>query len=198
MTLHRWDIVGDDDLSQQLLIQPDLTRHAVDVLDSMPVLYEAPEWRAKLAGVAGGLRIVLRSPNTADIVYQHSPTGSSFEILENGPAGGDAVVVTDVANRYLTIWGRRSAERPLTVDTDAVSAAVVEAVLWGAGAPWAPGRTTSSNRVTRPASAPTHCQSLRGKPRLGLPLNDVHTGKPEKQNRSHVTESGSDDEATLH
>ena len=138
MTLHRWDIVGDDDLSEQLLIQADLTRHAVDVLDSMPVLYEAPEWRAKLAGVTGGLRIVLRSPNTADILYQHSPTGSSFDIVENGCASGDAVVTTDVANRYLAIWGRRSAERPLTVDTDTVSTAVVEAVLWGAGTPWAP------------------------------------------------------------
>jgi uncharacterized protein (TIGR03083 family) len=143
MTLHRWDIVGDDDLSEQLLIQADLTRHAVDVLDSMPVLYEAPEWRAKLAGVTGGLRIVLRSPNTADIVYEHAPAGARFEVVENGPATGDAVVTTDVANRYLTIWGRRSAERPLIVDTDTVSAAVVESVLWGAGTPWAaPGRTT--------------------------------------------------------
>jgi hypothetical protein len=142
MTLHRWDIVGDDDLSQQLLVQPDLTPHAVDVLDSMPVLYQAPEWRAKLAGVAGGLRIVLRSPSTADIVHQHSRTDSGFEVVENGPASGDAVVITDVANRYLILWGRRSAERSLTVDTDTVSAAVVESVLWGAGAPWAPGRAT--------------------------------------------------------
>jgi hypothetical protein len=86
---------------------------------------------------------VLRSPNTADIVYEHAPAGARFEVVENGPATGDAVVTTDIANRYLTIWGRRSAERPLTVDTDTVSAAVVESVLWGAGTPWAaPGRTT--------------------------------------------------------
>jgi uncharacterized protein (TIGR03083 family) len=161
MTLHRWDIVGDDDISQQLLIQPDLTRHAVDVLDAMPVLYEAPEWRAKLAGVTDGLRIVLRSPNTADIVYQHSPTDSSFEIVENGPASGDAVVTTDLANRYLTIWGRRSAERPLTVDTDTVSAAVVEAVLWGAGAPWAPRRATRNWFSTAPGRNVTVTYSRR-------------------------------------
>lgn len=142
MTLHRWDIVGDDELSQQLLIQPELTRHAVAILDAMRVLYEAPAWRAKLAGVTDGLRIVLRSPNTADVVYQHSLTVSSFEIVENGPAGGDAVVITDVANRYLTIWGRRSAQRAVTVDTDTVSAGVVAAVLWGAGTPWAPRRAT--------------------------------------------------------
>ncbi len=142
MALHRWDIVGDDDLSEQLLTQPDLSRHAVEVLDAMPVLYEAPEWRAKLAGVTAALRIVLRSPSTADIVYEQAPAGARFEIVENGPATGDAVVTTDTANRYLTLWGRRSAERPLTIDTDTVSAAVVKAVLWGAGTPWAPGRTT--------------------------------------------------------
>ncbi len=31
-----WDIVGDHDLSEPLLTQADLSRHAVDVLDSMP------------------------------------------------------------------------------------------------------------------------------------------------------------------
>jgi hypothetical protein len=142
-TLHRWDILGDDDLSEQLLTQADLTRHAVGVLNTLPVLYEAPGWRAKLAGVTRGLRIVLRSPGTADIIYEHTPTGARFEIVEDGPTSGDAVVTTDVANRYLTIWGRRSADRPLTVDTDTVSPAVVEAVLWGAGMPWSPRRSTT-------------------------------------------------------
>jgi uncharacterized protein (TIGR03083 family) len=142
MALHRWDIVGDDDVSEKLLTQLDLSRHAVDVLDAMPVLYEAPEWRAKLAGVTGGLRIVLRSSNTADVIYEHGPAGARFAVVENGPASGDAVVTTDMVNRYLTIWGRRSADRPLTVDTDTVSTAVVESVLWGAGTPWAPERTT--------------------------------------------------------
>ena len=136
--LHRWDIVGDDDLCDQLLTQADLTRHAVDLLNTLPVLYESPEWRAKRAGVTGTLRIVLRSPQTADIVYEHTPEGAVFDIFEHGSASGDAVVTTEVANRLLTIWGRRSAERPFTVDTDAVDPATVEAVLWGAGAPWAP------------------------------------------------------------
>lgn len=139
--LHRWDIVGDDDISEQLLTQADLTRHAVDLLNTLPLLYEAPEWRAEHAGVTGRLRIVLRSPQTADIVYEHTSEGARFEIAEDGPASGDAVVTTDVANRLLTIWGRRSAERPLTIDTDAISRAVVESVLWGAGLPWSPGRS---------------------------------------------------------
>jgi uncharacterized protein (TIGR03083 family) len=138
-TLHRWDIVGDDDISEQLLVQPELSRHAVDLLNTLPVLYEAPEWRAKHAGVTKELRIVLRSPHTADVVYTHAATGACFTIEEDA-ATGDAVVNTDVANRYLSIWGRRSADRPVTIDTHTVSPAVVEAVLWGAGTPWAPQR----------------------------------------------------------
>lgn len=43
--LHRWDVAGDDDISEQLLTQPDLTRHAVDVLNTLPSLFEAPGWR---------------------------------------------------------------------------------------------------------------------------------------------------------
>jgi len=40
--LHRWDVAGDDDLSDRLLTQAELTRHAVDVLNSLPSLHEAP------------------------------------------------------------------------------------------------------------------------------------------------------------
>lgn len=139
--IHRWDIVGDDDLSDQLLTQPELTRHAVDLLNTMPTLYEAPEWRAEHAGVEGELRIVLRSPGCADLVYERSGGGARFEFVEQ-PATGDAVVITDTANRLLTIWGRRSAQRTLTVDTDTVSAALVKSVLWGTNAPWDPRALT--------------------------------------------------------
>ncbi|MDT5274770.1 MAG: hypothetical protein QOG95_1702 [Mycobacterium sp.] len=139
--LHRWDIVGDDDLSDQLLTQTDLTRYAVDLLNTMPSLYEAPEWRAEHAGIKGGLRIVLRSPGSADLVYERTDGGARFEVVEE-PATGDAVVITDTANRLLTIWGRRSAQRTLTVDTDTVSAALVESVLWGTNAPWDPQHST--------------------------------------------------------
>ena len=99
--LHRWDTVGDDDISEQLLTQADLTRHAVDLLNTLPLLYEAPEWRAEHAGVTGRLRIVLRSPQTTDILHEHTQEGARFEVVEDGPASGDAVVTTDIANRLL-------------------------------------------------------------------------------------------------
>jgi hypothetical protein len=134
--LHRWDVAGEDDISEQLLTQPDLTRHAVDVLNTLPSLYEAPEWRAEHAGVIAPVRIVLRSPHTTDIVYEHTLRGARFEIVEDGPASGDAVVTTDAANRLLTIWGRRSRIRLLDVDTDSVSPQVVDSILWAASVPW--------------------------------------------------------------
>ena len=41
LALHRWDLVGDDDTSAQLLSQPDLLEHGQKVLESMPSLREA-------------------------------------------------------------------------------------------------------------------------------------------------------------
>jgi hypothetical protein len=44
--IHRWDITGSDDLSDELLAQPELTRHAVSVLNSMPILNKYARTRA--------------------------------------------------------------------------------------------------------------------------------------------------------
>ena len=41
LALHRWDLVGDDDVSDRLLAQPDLLAHGCLVLSSMPTLAEA-------------------------------------------------------------------------------------------------------------------------------------------------------------
>src|SRR5437016_1495028 len=40
-SIHRWDLVGGDDVSADLLAQPDLTAHAVKVLNVMPILNES-------------------------------------------------------------------------------------------------------------------------------------------------------------
>lgn len=136
-------------LSDHLLTQAGLTRHAVDVLNTLPSLWEAPGWRAEHAGVTDRLRIVLRSPDTADIVYERTPNGARFDISEDGPANGDALVTTDAANRLLTIWGRRSIERSLTLDTDSISPATVESILWSAAQPWpAPGQADQAAQAS--------------------------------------------------
>lgn len=141
--LHRWDLVGDDDVSDDLLTQPELTRHAVDVLNTLPSLYEAPGSRAEHAGVKDQLRIVLHSPGEADIAYRRTPRGAHFELSEDGPADGDALVTTDAANRLLTLWGRRSSERHLTVDTDTVPPETVASILWPAAVNWPAPRAST-------------------------------------------------------
>ena len=139
--LHRWDLVGDDAISDRLLAQPELTRHAVEVLNTLPMLYEAPGWRADHAGVTNDLRIVLRSPGADDITYVRTAHGARFDI-ESAPATGDALVSTDAANRLLTLWGRCSRGRDLSVDTDSIAADTVQKILWPSAMPW-PSRTTA-------------------------------------------------------
>jgi uncharacterized protein (TIGR03083 family) len=43
--LHRWDLVGDDDISIRLLSDPAMVTHALAVFDAMPTLAEARRWR---------------------------------------------------------------------------------------------------------------------------------------------------------
>jgi hypothetical protein len=92
---------------------------------------------------------------------QETPSREAEALMATLAEATPNAPTTDIANRYLTIWGRRSAERPMTVDTDTVSAAVVESVLWGAGTPWAPGEQRSRRQhLTVPAS--TRLKGIRG------------------------------------
>jgi uncharacterized protein (TIGR03083 family) len=130
--IHRWDIVGDDETSAELLSAPELTRHAVEILNTLPMLYEAPLSRARVAQI-DKLRIVLRVPAEPDVVLDIEPDGARFELADRAePADGDAVVETDPAHRLLSIWGRRMPQRPVTITADPNMWAPVAAVLWGA------------------------------------------------------------------
>jgi hypothetical protein len=130
--IHRWDIAGDDETSMELLAAPELTSHAVEILNTLPILCEAPFSRARVAHIQE-LRIVLRSPAQPDVVMDIDPDGARFELAEiSQPADGDAVVETDPAHRLLSIWGRRSPHHPVTVVADPKLWAPVAAVLWDA------------------------------------------------------------------
>jgi hypothetical protein len=122
------------------LAQPELTRHAVEVLNTLPILAEAPPARARRAGVSR-LRIVLRSLGEPDVVLAATAEGARFELVDNGSAEGDAVVSMDAANRLLSIWGRRSVRRPITLEADPGLWAPVKAVLWPLAVPWPPDLT---------------------------------------------------------
>jgi uncharacterized protein (TIGR03083 family) len=130
--IHRWDIVGDDEVGLELLSAPELTRHAVEILNALPILTEAPAARAGVAQVRR-LRIVLRSPAEPDVLVDITPEGSRFELAGvDQPAEGDAVVTTDSAHRLLSIWGRRSDRHRIAIDADPGLWARVAAVLWEA------------------------------------------------------------------
>jgi uncharacterized protein (TIGR03083 family) len=133
--IHRWDIAGEDAVSVSLLRQPELTAHAITVLNGMPVLLESSRERMKHAS-RHPLRIVLRSPNQPDVVLVDDADGNArFELAER-PADGDAVVEVDAAARLLTIWGRRSSTRPERVIADEATQHVIETVLWPDAVEW--------------------------------------------------------------
>lgn len=127
--IHRWDLVGDDEVSEQLLGQQEFTSHAVEVLNTLPILAEAPAARVRRAGVSR-LRVVLRTRGEPDIVLAATEQGARFETGESGQATGDAVVTTDAPNRLLTLWGRRSTQRQITLEADPRLWATVNTVLW--------------------------------------------------------------------
>jgi uncharacterized protein (TIGR03083 family) len=134
--VHRWDIAGDDATSAELLAQPELTAHAVSVLNAMPILFESS--RARMGHAERSpFHIVLRAPDRPDVVLGSDVEGEArFELVEHGRAQGDAVVVTDPAHRLLILWGRKSAKRPASVEADPATAKLVSSVLWPDAVPW--------------------------------------------------------------
>ncbi len=96
-TLHRWDLVGDDDVSNQLISQPELTAHAIMALG--PALTS----RGLAAGAEGQVR--LTSPGQPDILV--GPSGAVFADPEQDPGTEEGpAIMADPAARLLLLWGR--------------------------------------------------------------------------------------------
>jgi len=98
--LHRFDLVGDDEISQSLLGQPELTDHAVTVLG-----------RALLARGTGsaseppvGFTAAIGAPDTRDVVVVIDSDGAR---LERSDADPNVAVIGDAAARLLLLWGRQ-------------------------------------------------------------------------------------------
>jgi hypothetical protein len=133
--IHRWDVAGSDAVSDELLSQPELTDHAVGVLNAMPILNESSQRRARHSdGIP--LSIVLRAEGRPDVVLSGERDGARWELAGEGSGLGDAVVHTDPAHRLLVLWGRRPIKRPLTIEADDGTAPIVFSVLWPSCVPW--------------------------------------------------------------
>src|SRR5262249_44368802 len=104
--LHRWDLVGDDDESAELLAQPELTAHALGVLNGMlDGSGESVGARAQRADLTRGTELVFASPGQADVVLVCDDDGARLELRD---AADRADATADPATRLLGLWGRRS------------------------------------------------------------------------------------------
>jgi hypothetical protein len=101
--IHRWDMVGDDSMSAELLGQPELTAHAVTELGRILVVRGARH--DPCPGQDFHLR--LRSPG-ADDVHLRVEDGVAGLTFDDGDDGGEAPLLElDAAARTLVLWGRR-------------------------------------------------------------------------------------------
>jgi hypothetical protein len=104
--LHRWDLVGDDDAGAALQAQPELTAHAVVVLNEMlDGSGESVASRARNASFTPGEELVFASPGAPDVVLVHDHDGGRLALRS---AAGHADATADPATRLLALWGRRS------------------------------------------------------------------------------------------
>jgi uncharacterized protein (TIGR03083 family) len=102
--LHRWDLVGSDATSRELLSRPELTAHAVVVLNQMlDGSRESVAVRAREA-VVGDLRARFAAPGQPDVVVTIDASGARLALAD---PDDDPTVVADPAARLLALWGRR-------------------------------------------------------------------------------------------
>jgi hypothetical protein len=108
--IHLWDVAGDDEVSAELLAQPELTAHAVTVLGRILVargLRHDPG-----AGSDFAVRLCADDAPDLRLVVESDPVGPRARLeLVDAAGAGDAVpepdLELDAAARTLFIWGRR-------------------------------------------------------------------------------------------
>ncbi len=102
--VHRWDLIGDDEIGLELLGQPDLLAHSVHMLGE-PLL---------AAGLARDpspdepLTVRLRCAGRPDLAVEVHRGAGALSLVE--PVETDFVIETDPAARLIMLWGRRPAD----------------------------------------------------------------------------------------
>lgn len=110
--IHRWDIVGRDEIGWEMLAQPDLTLHALKILTDMTVLPETLDNRLRVAAYrSGDFDVRLRSEPHDDVVV--SLSGGSLTVRSEPPGDGQVDARLDPAARLLALWGRREPSAPI-------------------------------------------------------------------------------------
>lgn len=137
LAIHRWDLVGDDVIGQKLLATPAFTRHAVFLLNTLPMLAEAATNRVTDTDLRA-TTVVLRTPGQPDVALHVDADGQARFVHGESEGGidGQFVVTTDGANRLLTLWGRRSSRHVVSVTGNPAQWGSVAAALWPDAHEW--------------------------------------------------------------
>ncbi len=102
--IHRWDLVGDDELGMSLLAQQDLLTHSVQLLgDGLLAVGLA---RDPMPGEP--LTVRLRCAGLPDLVVDVQ--GGEGTLSLSDPIDAPEVIETDSAARLIILWGRRPAD----------------------------------------------------------------------------------------
>jgi Mycothiol maleylpyruvate isomerase N-terminal domain len=124
--IHRWDFVGDDDTSIELLAQPDLTEHAVGVLGRILVR----RGREHDPAPDEDLHVRLRTEGAPDVRLVVEDGQAGLELATD--SADEPYVELDPAARTLVIWGRRPDQRGrFRSHTDQPTLARLQALLSG-------------------------------------------------------------------
>ena len=103
--IHRWDFVGDDDTSIELLSQPELTEHAVGVLGQILLR----RGREHDPAPDEDFHVRLRAEKAADVRLVVEGGQAGLELTDD--EADEPHVDLDAAARTLVIWGRRPDQR---------------------------------------------------------------------------------------
>jgi hypothetical protein len=126
--LHRWDLAGDDETSNELLAQPELTAHAVAVLNTMVAGSGESVTARTTAAAITELRANFGSSGHLDVVLVVDRHGARLELAE---PRGPWTATADPATRLLALWGRR-ATRPVAWSGDPACRALAAFLRTGA------------------------------------------------------------------
>jgi len=122
--LHRWDLMGDDDVSDALLGQQDLLAHAVTFI-GQPLLSRGRDAGAAQERFVGRVR----SPGQDDLIVDARNGNADLAI---GPQQGSSDIEGDPAARLLLLWGRKPTPFiRLSGTSDGPTAARLQALLAG-------------------------------------------------------------------
>jgi hypothetical protein len=124
--VHRWDLVGRDDVGWAMPSQPELGRHAVTVLSSMNSLRESLVNRLDASALSAA-RLVIRSAPADELIVEIRD--GSLTATWAAPGTQPADVECDPAQRLLLLWGRYEPSSPIRIHATGRTRDLVDQLL---------------------------------------------------------------------